>query len=115
MGSLDGKKIALIGGAGFIGHHLALEATKRGAEVHAIDGLQVNNLLSLMSEGVENRDLRRAQAVRREDRDRLQPGLRHAVHHHPAVGAIWCALREPPCRSGLRRDRARGWQAARRW
>jgi nucleoside-diphosphate-sugar epimerase len=57
MGSLQGKKIALIGGAGFIGHHLALEATKRGAEVHVIDGLQVNNLLSLMSDGAEHREL----------------------------------------------------------
>jgi nucleoside-diphosphate-sugar epimerase len=57
MGSLQGKKIALVGGAGFIGHHLALEATKRGAEVHVIDGLQVNNLLSLMSEGADHRDM----------------------------------------------------------
>ena len=57
MGSLQGKKVVLIGGAGFIGHHLALEATRRGAEVHVIDGLQVNNLLSLMSDGAEHRDL----------------------------------------------------------
>ena len=57
MGSLQGKKIALIGGAGFIGHHLALEATRRGATVHVIDGLQVNNLLSLMSDVAAHRDL----------------------------------------------------------
>lgn len=57
MGSLQGKKLALIGGAGFIGHHLALEAVKRGAEVHVIDGLQVNNLLSLMNDTAAHRDL----------------------------------------------------------
>ncbi len=41
---LSGKKIALIGGAGFIGHNLALRLTQLGAEVHAVDSLQVNNL-----------------------------------------------------------------------
>jgi nucleoside-diphosphate-sugar epimerase len=40
------KKIVLVGGAGFIGHHLALELAQRGASVHVIDSLQVNNLLS---------------------------------------------------------------------
>ncbi len=42
--SLKGKRIALIGGAGFTGHNLALELQRLGAEPHAIDGLQVNNL-----------------------------------------------------------------------
>ncbi len=41
---LSGKCIALIGGAGFIGHNLALELVRLGAEVHIIDSLQVNNL-----------------------------------------------------------------------
>jgi nucleoside-diphosphate-sugar epimerase len=41
---LKGKNVALIGGAGFIGHNLALALKKNGAEVHIIDGLQVNNL-----------------------------------------------------------------------
>src|SRR5207302_1066100 len=41
---LKGKRIALIGGAGFIGHNLALELHHQGAEPHVIDGLQVNNL-----------------------------------------------------------------------
>lgn len=42
--SLEGRRIALIGGAGFIGHNLALELRRQGAEPHVIDGLQVNNL-----------------------------------------------------------------------
>ena len=44
---LRGRKIVLIGGAGFIGHNLALELKQRGAEVSIVDGLQVNSLLSL--------------------------------------------------------------------
>lgn len=42
-----GRRIVLIGGAGFIGHHLALELKRQGAEVSVIDGLLVNNLLSI--------------------------------------------------------------------
>jgi nucleoside-diphosphate-sugar epimerase len=41
---LRGRKIALIGGAGFIGHNLALTLARLGAEVHVVDSLQVNNL-----------------------------------------------------------------------
>jgi hypothetical protein len=41
---LKGKRIALIGGAGFIGHNLALKLKRLGAEPHVVDSLQVNNL-----------------------------------------------------------------------
>jgi nucleoside-diphosphate-sugar epimerase len=46
---IAGRRIALIGGAGFIGHNMALEMKRLGADVHVIDGLAVNNLLSLTS------------------------------------------------------------------
>ena len=44
--SLDftGRRIALIGGAGFIGHNLAIRLSELGAEVHVLDSLQVNNM-----------------------------------------------------------------------
>jgi nucleoside-diphosphate-sugar epimerase len=45
MISLENRRIALIGGAGFIGHNLALALKARGAQVSVIDGLEVNNLL----------------------------------------------------------------------
>ena len=48
--TLKGKTIALVGGAGFIGHHLALALVRRGAKVEVIDSLQVNNLLSLSTD-----------------------------------------------------------------
>lgn len=38
------RRIALIGGAGFIGHNLALRLRKLEADVHVVDSLQVNNL-----------------------------------------------------------------------
>ena len=38
------RRVALIGGAGFIGHNLALRLRKLEADVHVVDSLQVNNL-----------------------------------------------------------------------
>lgn len=57
--SVEGKKIALIGGAGFIGHNLALHLKSLGAEVSVIDGLTINNLMSFSSSDVDavNREL----------------------------------------------------------
>lgn len=46
MSDLNGHKIALIGGAGFIGHNLALRLQAAGAQVEVIDSLMVNNLLT---------------------------------------------------------------------
>ena len=51
---MKGKKITLIGGAGFIGHNLALHLHKLGAEVSVIDSLQVNNLASFSATNDEN-------------------------------------------------------------
>ena len=57
--TLKNKKIALIGGAGFIGHNLALALRQCGAEVYIIDNMQVNNLLAFTSSEnkIKNRDL----------------------------------------------------------
>lgn len=56
---IKGRRIVLVGGAGFIGHNLALDLVGKGAEVHIVDGLQVNNLLYFTSADLElkNRDL----------------------------------------------------------
>jgi len=56
---LKGRRIVLIGGAGFIGHNLALSLKIKGAEVSIIDGLQVNNLLAFTSSTADspNRDM----------------------------------------------------------
>ncbi|MDX1959916.1 MAG: NAD(P)-dependent oxidoreductase [Leptospiraceae bacterium] len=56
---IEGRKIALIGGAGFIGHNLALKLKQKKAEVSIIDSLQVNNLLSFTSteSDIANREL----------------------------------------------------------
>lgn len=56
---LAGKRIAILGGAGFIGHHLALELVRLGAEVSVVDSLQVNNLIAIAAgrDHAGNRDL----------------------------------------------------------
>lgn len=41
--SLSNRRIVLIGGAGFIGHHLAIKLKDLGAEVFIIDSLDINN------------------------------------------------------------------------
>ena len=51
------KKIVLIGGAGFIGHNLAISLKKRGHEPIIIDSLAVNNLLSFTKSEITNRKL----------------------------------------------------------
>lgn len=87
MQTMSGKRIALIGGAGFIGHHLAIELTRRGASVHVIDGLQVNNLLSLMKEGAEHRDL-----YMRMVNERLDLMRAAGVEFHPQDARDYHAL-----------------------
>ena len=59
MTGIRGRRITLIGGAGFIGHNLALSLVRQGALVDVIDSLHVNNLLSFSTAGAAslNRDL----------------------------------------------------------
>lgn len=46
---MKNKKILILGGAGFIGHNLAIELKKLKYKVTIVDGLQVNNLISVLS------------------------------------------------------------------
>jgi len=61
MISLKDYRIVLVGGAGFIGHNLALALKERGAQVEVVDGLDVNNLLTFSSSDCHsgNRELYR--------------------------------------------------------
>ena len=54
LSKFKGKKVALIGGAGFIGHNLALKLKEVGARPHVIDSLQVNHLGYYSSSYIEN-------------------------------------------------------------
>ncbi|WP_417835857.1 NAD-dependent epimerase/dehydratase family protein [Thalassospira tepidiphila] len=58
MKNLSGKKVAIIGGGGFIGHNMALSLKKIGAEVDIVDSLQVNNLYTFSNarDEIVNRD-----------------------------------------------------------
>jgi len=57
--SLEKKRIMLLGGAGFIGHNLALHLKSLGADVSVVDGLSVNNVMAFSSHNEEavNREL----------------------------------------------------------
>lgn len=48
--ALSGERIALVGGAGFIGHNLALGLREHGAGVLIVDNLMQNNLLANISD-----------------------------------------------------------------
>ena len=56
---MKNKKILIIGGAGFIGHHLAIELNKRNFLIDIIDGLVVNNLNTVIGnlDNLPNPDL----------------------------------------------------------
>ena len=54
---MKSKKIALIGGAGFIGHNMAIALKKRGHTPIIIDSLAVNNILSFTDSEIKNRKL----------------------------------------------------------
>lgn len=47
---LMGKKVLLVGGAGFIGHNLALSLREYGAQVTIADSFSINSVLSLATE-----------------------------------------------------------------
>ncbi len=89
LSSIKGKKVALIGGAGFIGHNLAVELAKRGANVQVIDSLQVNNLLSLSTDfsDIHNRDL-----YLRIINERLELMRKHDIELHPQDARDYHAL-----------------------
>ena len=61
------KKVALIGGAGFIGHNLAITLKSRGHSVLVIDNLAVNNILSFTSQNIKNRSIYWSMLNRRLD------------------------------------------------
>jgi len=56
---LKGKRVAIVGGAGFIGHNLALKLKELGAEPYVIDGLQVNNIGYYTSDYEKNENAER--------------------------------------------------------
>jgi nucleoside-diphosphate-sugar epimerase len=48
--SLRHQRVMLVGGAGFIGHHLALELRRHGVETMVVDNLMLNNLVANVSD-----------------------------------------------------------------
>lgn len=46
--TLKDERIMLVGGAGFIGHHLALALREKEADVIVVDNLQINNIVQIL-------------------------------------------------------------------
>jgi nucleoside-diphosphate-sugar epimerase len=86
---LRGRRVALIGGAGFIGHTLALELNSRGAHVEVVDSLQVNNLLSFASQRGASADRELAMRILNERLDLLRAG---GIVLHPQDARDYHAL-----------------------
>jgi nucleoside-diphosphate-sugar epimerase len=59
MRKIKNKKVAIVGGLGFIGHNLALRLRELGAKVSILDSFSVNNFASVISnsDNVPNNDL----------------------------------------------------------
>jgi nucleoside-diphosphate-sugar epimerase/ribosomal protein S18 acetylase RimI-like enzyme len=53
MAGVAGRRIALIGGAGFIGHNLALRLAQLGAKPFVVDSLAVNNYYSIKKDSAD--------------------------------------------------------------
>jgi nucleoside-diphosphate-sugar epimerase len=59
INDIAGRRVVITGGAGFIGHNMALTLKKMGANVEVIDSLQVNNLAAFAgnADNIGNRSL----------------------------------------------------------
>ncbi len=91
------RRVVIIGGAGFIGHNLALALKERGADVAVVDSLQVNNLLSFTSAepDLPNRDLYLAILNQRLDllREAKIPLYPQDVRDYHALSRIFSQLK----------------------
>ena len=74
MFPLNKRKMALLGGTGFIDCNIALPFKKCGADVSIVDSLQVNNLLACASS--ENQKNLKGIKIHYEARDSLVPDRR---------------------------------------
>lgn len=94
---IQGRRIVIIGGAGFIGHNLALALKERGADVSVVDSLQVNNLLSFASAShdMPNRDIYLRILNQRLDllRDASIPLYPQDVRDYHALSRIFTQLK----------------------
>ena len=94
---IEGKNIALVGGAGFIGHHLALRLNELGAHVTIVDSLSVNNYYSLKQVAGTNWDtelyLRMIEQRRRLLTDHGVPLIEQDARDYNALSQIMDTLR----------------------
>lgn len=96
MSQLNNRKICLVGGAGFIGHNLALKLKSLGAEVSIIDSLEVNNLHSFKKnvDVIPNSDLylkilhKRIELLKEAGIELIEADSRDYIKLSEIIGAI---------------------------
>ena len=85
------KKIVLIGGSAFICHNLAISLKNTGHEVHIVDSLAVNNMLSFTTEKNENHKLYWSILNQRMDllhKNNIQINVDDARHYNAMTGLM---------------------------
>ena len=94
---ITGRRVVIVGGAGFIGHNLALALRQRGADVHVIDSLQVNNLLAFSAKMPDLYDRELYLRIINERLDRLHaagvPLHVQDARDYPALGHLFTEIR----------------------
>jgi len=85
------KKITILGGAGFIGHNLAIRLKSRGYQCQIVDSLEVNNLKAKKHTNVRNKSLfnkilyERFQLLKKSNIDIIQTDLKKNNKFHKKI------------------------------
>lgn len=74
------RKICIVGGAGFIGHNIALALSKSNYDILIIDSLAINNYYSLNSDNIPNPSLSKLILDERMSYLKSQPNIKILYH-----------------------------------
>ena len=77
---MNNKKICIVGGAGFIGHNIALTLSQSDYEILIIDSLAINNYHSLHSDNIPNPKLSKLILDERMNSLKSQPNIKILYH-----------------------------------
>ena len=97
-GVLSGARIAITGGAGFVGSHVAARLLQSGVEVKVIDDLstgRVNKLADALALGLTDTDIRVCDVRSQDCADAIIEWRPHAVVHLAAQASFPAAMRSP--------------------
>ncbi|MGX6601699.1 NAD-dependent epimerase/dehydratase family protein [Micromonosporaceae bacterium Da 78-11] len=97
-GVLDGARVVVTGGAGFIGSHVVLRLLAAGAQVRVIDDLStglVDNLDEALKNGLSDTDIRICDIRTQDCAEAISYWRPNAVVHLAAQASLPAAVRSP--------------------